>query len=253
MSSTNFIDQTTPIVASWLNDVNTATYTTVPANTNAISTETTNRQNADNTIVSNLSASTGSSLIGQIASGTGATARTVQSKLRESVSVVDFGATGNGTTDDTAAIQAAINSIPISGGGSTHGYTLFFPPGKYLISSTLTIGNRRLEIQGSTLATGSGSASIIYCTSNISTMIDASTGNADVFSIQGIEFLGAGISTVNAITLGSVGQTIYDSRINNCWFSIIGGTAIVGNYIADVEITDCGFDSGNKIGIKINN
>jgi hypothetical protein len=31
MSSTVFVDQTTPIVASWLNDVNTATYTTVPA------------------------------------------------------------------------------------------------------------------------------------------------------------------------------------------------------------------------------
>ena len=185
--------------------------------------------------------------------GTGSVARTVTNKLQESVSVKDFGAVGDGTTDDTAAIQAAINSIPISGGGSTYGYTLFFPSGKYLISSTLTIGNRRLKIQGSTLATGSGSASIIYCTSNISTMIDASTGNADVFSIQGIEFIGAGISTVNAITLGSVGQTIYDSRINNCWFSIIGGTAIVGNYIADVEITDCGFDSGNKIGIKLNN
>ena len=31
MSSTNFIDQSTPIVASWLNDVNTAVYITIPA------------------------------------------------------------------------------------------------------------------------------------------------------------------------------------------------------------------------------
>jgi hypothetical protein len=79
MSSTNFIDQTTPIVASWLNDVNTATYTTVPANTTAIATETTNRTTADNTIVSNLAASTGSNLIGF--APTGAATTTIQNRL----------------------------------------------------------------------------------------------------------------------------------------------------------------------------
>jgi len=36
LSSTTFTDYSTPIVASWLNDVNTATYTIVPANTASI-------------------------------------------------------------------------------------------------------------------------------------------------------------------------------------------------------------------------
>lgn len=50
-------------------------------------------------------------------------------KLQESVSVKDYGATGNGTTDDTAAIQSAIDSA-ISG-------TLIFPPGIYIVSTSI--------------------------------------------------------------------------------------------------------------------
>lgn len=56
--------------------------------------------------------------------GTGAVATTVQTKLRESVSVKDFGAVGDGVTNDTAAIQAAINAAA--------GKTLYINAGTYI-------------------------------------------------------------------------------------------------------------------------
>ena len=59
--------------------------------------------------------------------GTGAVPRSVQTKLRETVSVKDFGAVGDGTADDTAAIQAALNAS----------YVVYIPAGTYKITNKL--------------------------------------------------------------------------------------------------------------------
>lgn len=66
--------------------------------------------------------------------GVGAVDSDVQTKLRESVSVKDFGAVGDGVTDDTAAIQAAIDSLAPLGG------VLVFPVGTYLVEDTSASG-----------------------------------------------------------------------------------------------------------------
>ena len=66
-----------------------------------------------------------------VPTGTGAVTTTVQAKLRESVSVKDFGAKGDGVTDDTAAIQAAIDS----------GKPVFVPAGTYYLATSLKVEN----------------------------------------------------------------------------------------------------------------
>lgn len=76
---------------------------------------------------------------------TGATGRTVNTKLQEIISVKDFGATGDGVTDDTAAIIAAMDafkgsSIPDPGSGvPNRGPAIYFPRGTYLVTGTIPI------------------------------------------------------------------------------------------------------------------
>lgn len=56
------------------------------------------------------------------------------------VDVTSFGVVGNGTTDDTVAIQAAIDA--------TQGRRLRFPRGKYRVTSTLHLTTRNHWLQG---------------------------------------------------------------------------------------------------------
>lgn len=72
--------------------------------------------------------------------GTGASTRTAQSKLRESVSVKDFGAVGDGVANDKAAIEAAAASLPASGGILRIPAGTYYSPTGFLFSrSNITV------------------------------------------------------------------------------------------------------------------
>ena len=79
------------------------------------------------------------------------------------LNVVNFGATGNGSTNDTAAINAAIAAL-------TSGATLLFPCGTYLVTSQLTINISNVTVDGSGCATihntGGGTVGFLIGPSN---------------------------------------------------------------------------------------
>jgi hypothetical protein len=93
----------------------------------------------------NSAAATSADQVSYTPAGTGAVITNVQAKLRETVSVKDFGAVGDGVTDDTAAIQAAIDTVFNAGGGTVH-----IPTGTYLVSGIVKnwIGAVTVRIQG---------------------------------------------------------------------------------------------------------
>tara|TARA_R100000773_G_scaffold6127_1_gene6432 strand:- start:422 stop:2884 length:2463 start_codon:yes stop_codon:yes gene_type:complete len=71
-------------------------------------------------------------------SDTGATARTIDSKLEDFVSVKDFGATGDGSTNDATAFNNALATEK----------AVYVPAGTYVLNSTITIGDKNVTMFG---------------------------------------------------------------------------------------------------------
>ncbi len=59
--------------------------------------------------------------------------RALANQPNNEVSVLDYGAVGDGVTDDTAAIQAAVDSL----GTTLNGGTIYFPTGSYVVTSQI--------------------------------------------------------------------------------------------------------------------
>jgi hypothetical protein len=125
-------------------------------------------------------------------SGAGAVSRSVNDKLRDVVSVKDFGAVGDGLTNDTAALQTAINT----------GLHLLFPPGTYRAANLSQTANfQRFYADGD-----------VKIQKNANGPIITSSGNDVEFN--GIDFRGE--SSSPAFTGDNIVSNGNNFRLINC-------------------------------------
>ena len=169
-------------------------------------------------------------------SGTGATSRSVQSKLREMVSVLDFGAAGDGIQDDTAYIQAALDAISSTGG------EIYLPRGTYKITSTLTWGN-------GTKIVGCGYDSLIKGESLTVPLLQSKGGSTSRRYRLHIEDLG--IDNVSRAATGGIGcdlRNATDCVVRNVFFYNVdtgvqhfadGGLGCYYNTLSECVFSNC--------------
>jgi len=179
----------------------------------------------------------------------------LQRNLNE-YNVKDFGATGNGSTDDTSAIQAAINAAPA-------GSTVFFPAGTYLVSSTIQL----VAVLAYIGTTGSyGGATIKQKNASNLPAVIASyewyNNSTTCGNPVRIENLTIDCNSANNTTSHGIVLMNYDSIIRECTVinapacSIVnssvnrGGTSI-SNTAVENRIESCKVDTAGQHGIWI--
>lgn len=139
--------------------------------------------------------------VGVTRSGSGTLERNVRDKLAEQPSVTDYGAVGDGTTDDYAALNRASTTL-----GAEN--RLYFPPGTYRVGTNLTVNCEAIFALGATLEPDAGVT--VTLAGPLTTAPGASiiaTGAAGTVSITGA-VNGSGVLDVR--TFGAVGDGVTD-------------------------------------------
>ncbi len=178
--------------------------------------------------------------------GVGPTSRGLGARFADLVkNVKDFGAIGDGSNDDTSAIQAAIDytSSPFSSGSRG---IIFFPPGTYKVTSSLTFNDAAGPVSPSIVFRGCGDVSRISGTFNDFLLKRDGSGTNQLTSgirvLDGIRF-DNGHATGGCVKWNAnIGSTI-----TNCNFN--ANRCVDASFCQSTTIQACNFSSaGNTTG-----
>lgn len=159
-----------------------------------------------------------------------------------------YGAKGNGTTDDTAAIQAALTAAAALSGTQSAGGTVYLPAGTYKVTGGLT-----LAVDGITIR-GAGAISTAIVTTSTTAHLFSASGHRR-FTFEDLKLVGAGTGTVDAINLAAPGAyAVFDCVFRNLHITGFGRHGIhtedaCGCVFDHVRIESCGgngFDLGGN-------
>ena len=163
----------------------------------------------------------------------------------EIINVCTYGAQGDGTTDDSGAIQSALDACHDAGGG-----TVYFPVGTYLLNSCVYYDSNMTLLFEKGAVLKRGSASLRYLLANdISNTVTEYNGTHDV-RIIGATFDGNSAFSItssndNKCTLLNTGHA-KNITVENCTFK----NGNVWHYYEvaaseNVKIINCIFDGSN--------
>jgi hypothetical protein len=175
--------------------------------------------------------------------------RTVQAKLDDFASVRDFGATGNGSTDDTDAINRALFQLYCVQTNTEVRRTLYFPAGTYRVTDSIIIPTYAKLV-------GEGAdCSIILLDPDDSGVPDYVARYGDSLQQTGVSIGTNGAITPQNIEISSMTfQTVVDTDVfsvetaTQCWFDSVN---FIGP-LTDADLMESGFDpaADNYVGVS---
>lgn len=189
-----------------------------------------------------LSAYLGNGGLPFLQSGIGAVSRTAQSKMRDTVSVKDFGAVGDGVVDDTAAVQAAINFAITSYCG------LYVPYGQYSVTGLTAVLTAVPPVVSFSMFGSSMTGALLIkrgaTTNPILTITQSGGAGVANALISGLGFTG-NANNADGLVATSLGGVV----VSNCQF-YNNNTGLNCNGSVASQILEC-FLNGNNTGIAM--
>lgn len=138
-------------------------------------------------------------------------ARPLKDRFADEVNIRDLGAKGDGTTNDTAKVQAALNRAGSVSGGAT----VVVPPGTYFIDSATLVVPSNVELVG-----------------RGGTLKRSSNASIPLLTVEGVS-----------------GVCLSNLKIQGTGGNVIGPSVYLRNS-TDIEITGCMFVGGMSINCK---